>query len=180
MFNLPNWITLVRIACVPILVILLYFPGPAVCFISMLVFALASLTDYIDGRLARSRGEVTNLGKLLDPLADKLLVCSVLVMLVYLGWAPAWIVIIIIARELMVTGVRAVAADLGVVIAADRWGKMKTIFQLIALHLLVLHYPVLGFDPRPLGMVALYLALILTVVSGTNYLYDFYLKCLKK
>lgn len=176
--NLANMLTLARIFAVPVIVVLLYlehaFQTVVLSYASAVVFALASLTDMADGYVARRQNLITNLGKFLDPLADKLLIGSVLIMLVELGWVPAWIVVVIICRELAVTGMRGVAADRGVVIAADRYGKMKTIAQSMALVPLLVHYPVFGFDPVPLGMAVLYLALALTVFSGGNYLYNFY------
>jgi len=174
LFNLANNLTLARIAAVPVIVALMYFPGKITCFLAALIFALAALTDLFDGFIARKYKLVTNMGKFLDPLADKLLVSSVLVMLTRLGWAEAWIVVVIIGRETTVTGLRAIASDMGEVIAADKYGKMKTILQLLALCPLILHYPWYGFDPAPLGTGLLYAALVLTVFSGTNYVMKFY------
>ena len=173
MSNLANKLTLARIAAVPLLVLLLYFPGRGVCLVAMLIFVIASLTDIVDGIVARRQGLVTTLGKFLDPLADKLLIASLLVMLTKLGWVEAWVSVIIICREIAVTGLRAIAVDHGVVIAADRFGKLKTILQMLALCPLTLHYPWYGFDPNPLGNVLLYSALVLTLVSGVNYFYGF-------
>ena len=174
MMNIPNILTLARIGVVPVLVLMLYFPGQGMCFAAMLVFILASVTDIVDGFLARQMGLVTNLGKFLDPLADKLLIGSVIIMLVHLGWVDAWVAVIIIGREMAVTGLRAVAADAGVVIAADRFGKLKTIIQTAALCPLILHYPFAGIDPQPFGDMLLYVALGLTVGSGANYMYTFF------
>ncbi|MBU1230785.1 MAG: CDP-diacylglycerol--glycerol-3-phosphate 3-phosphatidyltransferase [Proteobacteria bacterium] len=171
-------LTLARVFAVPVLVVLLSIEQELKTVVSAYlaagVFVLASLTDMADGYVARRQNLITNLGKFLDPLADKLLIGSALVMLVGLGWVPAWIVVVIICRELAVTGMRGVAADKGVVIAADSLGKMKTISQILALVPLLLHYPLFGFDPHPLGMLLLYVALALTVFSGANYLYNFY------
>jgi len=172
--NPPNALSLARIGAAPILVLLLYFPGPNVCMAALLVFVIASVTDVVDGILARRMGLVTNLGKFLDPLADKLLIGTVLIMLTRLHWVEAWVAAAIIGRELAVTGLRAVAVDAGVVIAADRFGKLKTIIQSAALCPLILHYPVWGVDPGPLGDVLLYVALGLTIGSGANYMYTFF------
>jgi len=176
--NLANMLTLARIFAVPVIVVLLYlehsFQTVLLAYASAGVFILASLTDMADGYVARRQNLITNLGKFLDPLADKLLISSVLIMLVELGWVDAWIVVVIICREIAVTGMRGVAADKGVVIAADRYGKMKTIAQSLALVPLLVHYPLFGFDPVPLGLFVLYIALALTVFSGGNYLYSFY------
>jgi CDP-diacylglycerol--glycerol-3-phosphate 3-phosphatidyltransferase len=174
MMNLPNVLTLARIGVVPVLVLMLYFPGPGMCLAAMLVFILASVTDIADGLLARQMGLVTNLGKFLDPLADKLLIGSVIIMLVYLGWVEAWVAVLIIGREMAVTGLRAVASDQGIVIAADKFGKLKTIIQTLALCPLILHFPVWGMDPQPFGSMLLYVALGLTVGSGANYMYGFF------
>ncbi|MBT8764006.1 CDP-diacylglycerol--glycerol-3-phosphate 3-phosphatidyltransferase [Desulfohalobiaceae bacterium Ax17] len=178
MFNLANNLTFLRIACIPLLVLLLYFPSKISCLIAMFIFIGASLTDLVDGIIARRYNLVTNMGKFLDPLADKLLVASALIMLVKLGWVEAWISITIVSREILVTGLRAIAADQGLVIAADKYGKLKTIVQTVALCPLILHYKWWGFDPNLLGQVLIYLALILTLFSGVNYLRNFYRKVL--
>jgi CDP-diacylglycerol--glycerol-3-phosphate 3-phosphatidyltransferase len=174
MLNLPNLLTYSRVLAVPVIVVMLYYPGRLVCLLAMLLFIAAALTDMVDGILARRMNIISNFGKFLDPLADKLLISSVLVMLVQLGWVSAWIAIVIIARELTVTGLRAMASDKGLVMAADRYGKMKTIFQIVALCPLILHYPWFGLDPVLPGMVLLYVSLGLTIFSGANYLYNFY------
>ena len=176
--NLANMLTLARVSAVPVLVVLLSIEHAHETVISAYlaagVFVLASLTDMADGYVARRQNLITNLGKFLDPLADKLLIGSALIMLVDLSWIPGWIVVVIICRELAVTGMRGVAADRGVVIAADSLGKLKTISQIVALVPLIAHYPVFGLEPQPLGMLLLYVALALTVFSGGNYLYNFY------
>ena len=176
--NLANMLTLARVFAVPVLVVLLSIEHAYQTVIASSlaagVFVLASLTDMADGYVARRQNLITNLGKFLDPLADKLLIGSALIMLVDLAWIPGWIVVVIICRELAVTGMRGVAADKGVIIAADSLGKLKTISQTVALVPLLLHYPLFGFDPQPLGLMLLYVALGLTVFSGGNYLYNFY------
>jgi len=181
--NLANTLTLARIFSVPIIVALLYlehaYQNPLFTYLASGLFVLASLTDLADGYVARKQNIITNLGKFLDPLADKLLICSVLIMLVELNWVAAWIVVVIVCRELAVTGMRGIAADLGVVIAADHFGKLKTIAQIVALVPLMAHYPLFGFDPAPTGLVLLYVALVLTIFSGANYLYNFYKKWLQ-
>ncbi len=172
--NLANKITLLRIGAIIPILLLLAFPNHFTCWLAFLLFAAASMSDFVDGYIARREGQVTNFGKFLDPLADKLLICSVLIMMVGLGWVPAWVTIIIVVRELAVTGLRAVAADNGVVIAADKFGKWKTVLQLLALAPLIIHYSFWGISPEPIGLLILYLALILTVFSGGNYFYRFY------
>ncbi|WP_461209367.1 CDP-diacylglycerol--glycerol-3-phosphate 3-phosphatidyltransferase [Desulfocurvus sp. DL9XJH121] len=172
--NLANKLTLGRVLAVPVIVILLHFPGRVTCLAALLLFMAASFTDMVDGIVARRYAQVTNFGKFLDPLADKILVGSVLIMLAANAWVPAWIVVVIVAREITVTGLRAVAVEQGVVIAADRLGKLKTVVQSLALCPLTLHYDWWGFDPNGVGLLLLYAALVLTVFSGANYLYTFY------
>lgn len=174
MFNLANTLSLARILGVPVLIVLLSFPSRIICLLTMLLFILIALTDMVDGFVARRYNQITNLGKFLDPLADKILICSVLVMLVELSWIEGWIAIVIIAREIIVTGLRAIAAEQGKVIAADRFGKLKTILQTVALCPLLLHYPWFDMNPVPAGTFLLWLALIVTIFSGCNYLRNSY------
>lgn len=174
MLNLANKITLLRILMTPLVVILLYFPGPITCVMAVFVFIFASITDWIDGYVARHENMVTSMGKFLDPLADKVLICSVLIMFVQLNWAPAWVVIVIVCRELVVTGLRAIAIDEGIVLAADKFGKIKTVLQILAIVPLTLHYPLFGIEVWPVGEWLLYAAMIVAVISGSNYCYYFY------
>lgn len=169
-----NRITLMRCGAIIPILILINFPNIYTCWISMILFVLAAISDFVDGYIARKEQQVTNFGKFLDPLADKLLICAILVEMVGLGWVPAWIVNIIIIRELSVTGLRAVAADKGVVIAADWYGKWKTTFQIIAMVPLLIHYDFMGIPMHTLGTLILYIALVLTIFSGCNYFYQFY------
>jgi len=165
-----------RIFAAPLVVVLLYYEGPLTCFGAALLFALASITDLLDGHIARRDNLVTSFGKFLDPLADKILICSVLIMFTYLNWVAAWITILIVCRELLVTGLRAMAADEGIVLAADKFGKWKTALQSVAVVPLTIHYPVMGINVHALGEGLLYIALALTVVSGVNYVYSYYHK----
>ena len=174
LLNLPNKITLSRILMVPPIVVLLYYEGKIACLMATLGFILASATDIVDGHIARRSNMITSFGKFLDPLADKVLVSSVLIMLVKLGWVDAWVAIVIICRDLLITGLRAIAVDEGMVLAADTFGKWKTIMQMVALVPIMLHYSWFGFSPIFLGQFLLYIALGLTVFSGVNYLYVFY------
>ena len=174
MFNLANQLTLARIFFVVPIILLLYFPGKIMCFLAAVLFGIASLTDFLDGHIARKGNMVTSFGKFLDPLADKLLICAILIMFVELGWVPAWVTVVIIGRELAVTGLRAMAIDEGVVIAADKYGKVKTVMQIIAIIPLLLHYPLLGVNVHLIGNFLLYIALVLTIFSGLNYFYKFY------
>jgi CDP-diacylglycerol--glycerol-3-phosphate 3-phosphatidyltransferase len=173
MFNKANQLTLLRIFAVPFIVLLLYFPNRLTCLLATIVFIIASVTDFLDGFFARRYNLISNLGKFLDPLADKLLIMSALVMLTYLRWVPAWITILIIGREITVTGLRGIAAEKGIVISADKYGKLKTIFQIIAICPLILHYPIKGFNSIFWGGILIYIALALTLFSGLNYIYKF-------
>ena len=168
--NLPNKLTVLRVIMVPFFVLFMLtdIGGPANKWITLVIFCVASLTDMLDGKIARARNLVTNFGKFMDPLADKLLVCSALIALVDFDKVAAWIVIIIIAREFIISGFRLIAADNGVVIAASYWGKFKTTFQMIMIILLILdlNYPFSGV----VNMVVTYIALILTVVSLIDYI----------
>lgn len=168
--NLPNKLTILRTIMIPVFIVFLYIPnwGMAGRIAAATVFILASITDFLDGKIARKYNLVTNFGKFMDPLADKLLVCSALIALVDLNRIDAWIVIIIIAREFIISGFRLVASDNGVVIAASYWGKFKTTFQMIMIILLILNldYPY----SNVVNLVFIYIALALTVISLIDYL----------
>lgn len=174
MFNLANKLSLLRILLTPLVVILLYFPGMATCSFAVLIFIFASATDWLDGYVARRLNTVTSMGKFLDPLADKLMISSILIMFAYLGWAPAWVVIVIVCRELVVTGLRAMAVDQGIVLAADKFGKAKTVLQILAIIPLTLHFPIFGVKFWILGEWLLYLAMVVAIFSGANYCIYFY------
>jgi CDP-diacylglycerol--glycerol-3-phosphate 3-phosphatidyltransferase len=161
--------TLSRIVCVPVIVILLMYESKITTFSAAVLFSAASITDYFDGYLARTRGLITKLGKILDPLADKLLVSSTLVMLVSLGFMQAWIACVIIGRELAMTGLRCVLIENGQDVAASWLGKYKTGFQIAAIIPLTMHYNYLGINFHGIGMLFLYGALIFTVWSGLDY-----------
>jgi CDP-diacylglycerol---glycerol-3-phosphate 3-phosphatidyltransferase len=166
--NLPNTLTLLRILLVPVVVVALLDETPNGDAIAAGVFALAALTDGLDGWIARSRGSITTFGKLMDPLADKLLVTAALVSLVSLGRLEAWIAMVIIAREFAVTGLRSVAAEQGVVIQASWMGKLKTVLQIAAIIALI------AVVPTPLGVdILVYVALAVTVISGLDYFFGF-------
>ena len=164
--NWPNRITLVRIFLVPILLVFLIYPRGWSPFIAAAIFLIAAFTDWLDGHLARSTNQITRLGQLLDPIADKLLVTAALVTLVGRLQVPAWIVVIILCRELAITGLRALAADQGVIIAAEAYGKYKMLFLIAGAFLLILNLPELHWP----GMIALGIGLILGVISGIDYL----------
>jgi CDP-diacylglycerol---glycerol-3-phosphate 3-phosphatidyltransferase len=179
--NIPNRITVSRILLIPIFIIIMSVPFnwgewnigdatlPVSHFVAALIFIIASTTDWIDGHYARKYNLVTNLGKFLDPLADKLLVSSALILLIEMGIAPAWVVIIIISREFAVTGLRLVAAGEGIVLAAGKMGKLKTATQMIAIASLLLHNFPFSYISFPFGTIMLYIALFFTVLSGIDY-----------
>ena len=173
-WSTPNLLTGARIAAVPVVVLLLFFPGPVASFMGALLFLLAGATDFLDGFLARRQRLVSRLGKFMDPLADKLLVSVALIMLIPLERVPAWMAFVIIGRELAVTGLRGLAATEGIFLSPDRWGKAKTLLQMMALTALILHYPYVGVDFHELGMALLWLALIATLASGLSYFWGFF------
>ncbi len=167
--NLPNTLSVMRLVLIPVVVICLYFPGKLGSFLAALFFGLAAITDLLDGFYARRHKKITSLGKFLDPLADKLLISATMIMLITLNRIPAWVVIIIIVREMAVTGLRGIAVVEGIVIEASSLGKYKTIFQLVSLICLSLHYEYLKVDFHIVGMTFLWAALILTMWSGWVY-----------
>ena len=167
--NLPNHLSILRLMLIPLVVICLYFSGRTGSFLAALFFGLAALTDLLDGFYARRYRVVTTLGKFLDPLADKLLVSATMIMLVTLNRIPPWVVMVIIARELAVTGLRSIAAVEGHVIEASALGKYKFIFQSVTLICLCLHYEYLQINFHVVGMVFLWVALVLTLWSGWTY-----------
>ena len=167
--NLPNKLTVLRICMIPFFVAALLYEGGAsrnMRILADVLFIAASLTDLLDGKIARKYNLVTNFGKFMDPLADKLLVCSALICLIELGQLPAWVVIIISSREFIISGFRLVAADNGIVIAASYWGKFKTVFQMTAVILLIFNIPSLAL----LTNIVLAAAVVLTVVSLADYI----------
>jgi CDP-diacylglycerol--glycerol-3-phosphate 3-phosphatidyltransferase len=178
--NLPNKLTVLRILMIPIFLLLLLPVGQALILpislqtgriLAAVVFVLASLTDLLDGAIARKQNCVTTFGKFLDPIADKLLVASALMALNQLGEVSAWAVVIIIAREFIVQGVRIIAANDAVVISASIWGKIKTFSQMTAIVLILLcNYPFSLFTSFPVGQVLLWISVVLTVFSGYDYL----------
>lgn len=166
--NLPNKLTTFRVILIPFFVFFLlapYFEGYG-NYIALVIFIVASLTDFLDGKIARKYNLVTDFGKFMDPLADKLLVCSALICLIQLGQLPAWMVIIIVSREFIISGFRLVAAEQGIVIAASYWGKFKTTFQMIAVVLMILNFEALS----AVTLICTWAALILTIISLVDYI----------
>ncbi len=173
--SLPNLLTYLRIAFVPLIILLLSMPPTAAtCNGAFVIFALASVTDILDGILARKRNQITPLGKLLDPLADKLLVSAVLIMLISQGKVPAWMVFVFISRDFVIMGLRIVAASQGVIIDASRLGKNKMISLTVAILFLLIYNGDSSIDYHFIGMVFLWLALVLAIWSATSYGMNFY------
>ncbi len=180
-WNLPNGITLARIASIPVFLVFTWYESRANSLVAALLFTVAGATDFLDGWLARRRGLVTVIGKFMDPLADKLVVVSALVMLVHLGRVAAWVVIVIMAREFIITGLRAVASSEGILIAASQEGKYKTTLQIAAIAFLLLHYRygvdflvgTVPVDANVVGTNLLYLSLGFSLWSAVRYLVDF-------
>lgn len=177
----PNTLTLFRVATVPDIVLLLLpsEPGRLLCFLAGILFSLAAISDGLDGYFARSRGLVSNFGKFLDPLADKLLVMSTLTMLAWHQWIPGWMAVIIVGRELAVTGLRGIAAEQGKVIAAERLGKYKMGFQIGAIIPILFHHRYylgdwLFIDFGQAGYWVLWIALVFTIWSGAEYFRNYY------
>ncbi len=182
--NLPNLLTLGRVAVIPLLVVIMLSDSREAGFWAAALFGAAAVTDFIDGWLARKWGVVTVLGKFLDPLADKLIVMAALIMLIPYGRVPAWAVFLLLAREVIITGLRSIASSEGIVIDASDLGKVKTIYQMVAIPGLLLHYDYYWFfgvrhdllhvDMHNFGMFFFVIALILTLWSGFDYLIKFF------
>lgn len=182
-WNLPNLLTLARIAVIPVFVILLFFDNKTAAMWAAAIFGLAAATDALDGWLARKWDVVSVLGKFLDPLADKLIVMAALIMLIPDGRVPAWMVFLILAREMVITGLRSIASSEGIVIDASDLGKYKSIFQMVAIPGLLLHYEYYWFfgleweifhvNMHNVGIFYFYIAFVLTVWSGVEYLVKF-------
>ena len=165
--NLPNKLTIFRVICIPVFVFFMLMNSiPFNNYIAVIIFIVASLTDLLDGKIARKYNLVTNFGKFIDPLADKLLVCAALICLTP-AKIPSWVVIIIISRELFISGFRTLAADRGIVLAAGWWGKFKTTFQMIMIIVLILDIPYTAFDI--IGWALIWISLALTIISMIDY-----------
>lgn len=179
--HLPNKITILRIILIPIFIFLLLynFSGEIVLlgsrkidiniFMATIIFIIAAITDFLDGYLARKYNLVTNIGKFLDPLADKLLVCSAFIVMIELNLIPSWFVVCVITREFAVTGLRMLALEQGEVIAAGILGKLKTVMQLLAIIFILLGNPIFNYYSIPFDKIVLWLSLILTIISGLEY-----------
>ncbi len=166
--NLPNKLTILRVFLIPVFIIFMKVPVDWGRIAALIVFIVASLTDTADGYIARKYDLITDFGKFMDPLADKLLVCSALILLIDTGQLASWIVIVIISREFIISGFRLIAVDNGIVIAASMWGKVKTVFQMVMIIVLLWNLQFYWF--RILGQMLIYASLVLTVVSLIDYL----------
>lgn len=166
--NLPNKLTVLRVIMIPFFVFFMLtdYVGEASKWVALAIFIIASLTDLLDGKIARKYNLVTNFGKFMDPLADKLLVCAAMICLVEMGKLASWMVIVIISREFIISGFRLIAADNGVVIAASYWGKFKTVFQMVMICLLIADIEAIAI----VTTIVTWIAVILTVVSLVDYL----------
>ena len=179
-FNLPNTITLLRISIVPFLFILLLEPGEFWSLILAILFVIASITDFFDGYIARKYNLITTMGKFLDPIADKLIVNTAMILMIPIGRIPAWIVAITIIRDLIVDVIRSIASSEGNYIQASSLGKQKTLAQNIAVTALMIHYSIFGVDAHFVGTIILYIALLLTIYSGVDYFIKFYQTTVQK
>jgi CDP-diacylglycerol--glycerol-3-phosphate 3-phosphatidyltransferase len=171
--SLPNALTIIRVAAIPIILILLFYPERIYQLITAFFFLLVAVTDTVDGYLARRRGIVTTLGKFLDPLADKLLIVTALIALIPARGIPAWMVIVIVGREIAVTGLRGIAVSQDIVIAASALGKYKTVFEVASIFFLIFKEEFLSIDFHQVGMVLLWVALVMAVLSGIDYFKKF-------
>jgi len=184
--NLPNLVTMSRVVMIPVILIFIDNFNPLRSFVASMLYLVAAAGDFLDGYLARSRGEVSMLGKFLDPLADKLLVTAVLVYMVALSRVPAWIVVVLIGRDLAISGLRSIAAAQGLVIAASDGGKIKTALQLVAIMMLLVYfrYPVLGtsimLDYYVVGNWILFISMGVSLFSGVQYLRHFLAAALRQ
>lgn len=173
---LPNILTMLRVALIPLVLVFIDNESALRCFIACLLYGVSAFTDFLDGYLARRSNQISLLGKFLDPLADKILVMATLVWMVPMGRIPAWVVVLLLARELAVTGLRSIASSQGLIISARQWGKDKTALQMVGILCLMAHfrYPVFGTDYyvdfHQVGIYTIYISLVLSVFSAIEYL----------
>ena len=171
--SLPNGITIIRILAIPLILVLLFYIGRGYQLLTALLFLGAAVTDTIDGYIARRRGMVTTLGKFLDPLADKLLIVTALIALIPAREISVWMVIVIVGREIAITGLRGIAVSQGIVIAASTLGKFKTVFEVASIFFLILNGSYFPINFRPIGLVFLWVALGIAVISAVDYFKKF-------
>jgi CDP-diacylglycerol---glycerol-3-phosphate 3-phosphatidyltransferase len=178
--NLPNLVSLLRICVIPVLFLLLLSPGKMMSLLVAAFFVFAAATDFLDGYIARRFNIVTTMGKFLDPVADKLIINTAMILMIPIGRIPAWIVAVIIMRDLLVDGLRSVASADGVIIQAGMLGKQKTVCQDFAVTALIIYYPFFGLNAHAVGMVLLYISFFLTLVSGAEYFIKFHRQAIRK
>jgi CDP-diacylglycerol--glycerol-3-phosphate 3-phosphatidyltransferase len=171
--TVPNWLTLGRILSLPLIIVLASFPGKAFGIAAAVVFSIAAITDFLDGYIARRTGQVSEFGKLVDPIADKIIVAAAFIMLVDLGRAPAWLVALIISREFAVSGLRAYASTKNIIIDARFTGKTKTTLQILAIICLLVNFDLWGFPFMEVGWILLMAAFAATMWSGYEYFADY-------
>jgi CDP-diacylglycerol--glycerol-3-phosphate 3-phosphatidyltransferase len=179
-FNFPNTVTLMRLGIIPVLFLLLFSPGPTESLVITILFILAAFTDILDGYIARRYRIETIMGKFLDPVADKLILNTAMILMIPIGRIPAWIVTVIIMRDFIVDAIRSIASSEGLIIQASTIAKQKTLCQFFAVSALMIHYPFLGADAHVVGMIVLYIALVLSIISGADYLIKFYSSIVRK
>ena len=171
--TVPNWLTFGRILSLPLIIVLASFPGRGFGIAAAVVFSLAAITDFLDGYIARKTGQVSEFGKLIDPIADKIIVAAAFIMLVHLGRAPAWIVALIISREFAISGLRAYSGTKGIIIEARFMGKTKTTLQILAIICLLVNFDLWGFPFMEAGWILLIAAFAATMWSGYEYFRDY-------
>jgi len=171
--SLPNGITIIRILAIPLILVLLFYIGRGYQLLTALLFLGAAVTDTIDGYIARRRGMVTTLGKFLDPLADKLLIVTALIALITAREIPVWMVIVIVGREIAITGLRGIAVSQGIIISASTLGKYKTVFEMASISCLILNGSYFSINFRSIGLALLWVALGIAVISGIDYFKKF-------
>jgi len=171
--TVPNWLTIGRVLSLPVIILLASFPGRGFGIAAAIVFSVAAITDVLDGYIARKTGQVSDFGKLMDPIADKIIVATAFIMLVSLGRAPAWIVALIISREFAVSGLRAYAGSQGIIIDARVMGKTKTTLQILAIICLFVNFSLWGFPFKEAGWILLIAAFAATIWSGYEYFADY-------
>jgi CDP-diacylglycerol--glycerol-3-phosphate 3-phosphatidyltransferase len=171
--TLPNGVTIIRVVAIPFILFMLFYSGRGYQFITALLFLAAAITDTLDGYLARRRGMVTTLGKFLDPLADKLLVVTALIALIPARGIPIWMVIVIVGREIAITGLRGIAVSQDIIISASTWGKYKTFFEGASIFFFILNGGLVSFNFYWVGIGLLWVALFLAVLSGIDYFQKF-------
>lgn len=182
MLNIPNLMTLARILAIPVIVALLMMQGPhrsfesnrLLSFIAAGLFILAAISDVVDGYIARKIGQVSVMGKFFDPMADKLVHMAVMVVMIPMGRFPAWLCVVLLFREILITGLRAIAAGEGLIIGADQWGKKKTVWLNIGLSGMIIYYPFLGLNPYLIGWVAVGISAVYSLYSGVQYMVYFF------